>query len=114
MPLHVNGKPFGVLAVYADYAPREFTVDDVTFAETVAHLLGRFGRAHQGRRETPGGTRGQIEPAGHGRFDGHDARHGRPRRQHEPRCEELTQFQIDDVRDQPFWQAMVAPDDADL
>ncbi len=29
-------------------------------------------------------------------------------------CEELTKFRLDEVRDQPFWQAMVAPSDADL
>ena len=29
-------------------------------------------------------------------------------------CEELTKYQLDDVRDRPFWQAMVAPDDAEL
>ena len=29
-------------------------------------------------------------------------------------CEELTKYKLDDVRDRPFWQAMVAPDDAEL
>lgn len=38
IPLHLGASPFGALGVYSR-SPREFTPDDVRFAETIAHLL---------------------------------------------------------------------------
>ncbi len=38
VPLHVGGRPFGVLGIYRK-TEREFTDDDVRFTETIAHLL---------------------------------------------------------------------------
>ena len=38
VPLHLAQKAFGALAVYSK-SPRQFTADDVRFAETIAHLL---------------------------------------------------------------------------
>lgn len=38
IPLHFGGRPFGALGVYRK-AKREFTPDEVQFAETISHLL---------------------------------------------------------------------------
>ena len=38
VPLHQNKEPFGSLGVYCRQ-PRQFTVDNLQFAETIAHLL---------------------------------------------------------------------------
>ena len=83
VPLHVNGKPFGVLGVYT-HAPRQFSSDDVTFAETIAHLLGASVARIKAEQKLQEARRNQVEPVGHGGLDGHDARHGRPSRRHEP------------------------------
>jgi PAS domain S-box-containing protein len=113
VPLHVNAKPFGVLAVYAR-GRREFSLDDVAFAETISHLLSASVariNAEQKLREV-----GELNSSLLGMVDSMvmtlDAE-GRVVDMNRA-CEELTQYQITDVRDRPFWQAMVAPDDADL
>ena len=113
-PLHVNARPFGVLGVYTD-SPRQFSSDDVTFAETIAHLLSASIARIKAEQKLQEVQRNQVEPAGHGRLDGHDAGHGGPRRRHEPRLRRVDQVpRWTTFRDRPFWQAMVAPDDAEL
>jgi len=113
VPLHVNGKPFGVLAVYTD-APREFSLDDVAFAETIAHLLSasvariKAEQKLQEAREIKSSLLGMVDSMVMTLdSEGHVVDMNRA-------CEELTKFRLDDVRDRPFWQALVAPDDAEL
>ena len=113
VPLHINGKPLGVLAVYTAIR-REFSGDDVAFAETVSHLLSTSVahiKVEEKLRETT-----EIQANLLGMVDSMvmtldmDGRVVDMNRA----CEELTQFQLDDVRNKPFWHAMIAPDDADL
>jgi len=40
VPLPVDDKPFGTIGLFCR-TPREFTLDDVRFGETIAHLLAR-------------------------------------------------------------------------
>ena len=113
VPLHVNGKPFGVLGVYT-CALREFSVDDVAFAETISHLLSasvarikaeeKLQEADELKSSLLGMVDSMVMTLD---MDGHVVDMNRA-------CEELTQYQLADVRDQPFWQAMVASDEADL
>ncbi len=112
-PLYVNARPFGVLSVYTD-APRQFSADDVTFAETIAHLLsasvGRIKAEEQleEAREIKSSLLGMVDSMVMTLDkDGRVVDMNRA-------CEEMTSFRLDDVRDRPFWQAMVTPDDADL
>jgi PAS domain S-box-containing protein len=111
--LHVNGKPFGVLAVYTA-SRRKFTADDVTFAETVSHLLStsvarvKVEEKLQETSEIQSNLLRMVDSMVMTLdVDGRVVEMNRA-------CEELTQFQLKDVRDKPFWQAMVAPDDSDL
>lgn len=113
VPLHVNGKPFGVLGVYAG-APREFSVDDVAFAETISHLLSasvarikaeeKLQEAHELKSSLLGMVDSMVMTLD---ADGRVVDMNRA-------CEELTQYGLSEVCDRPFWQAMAAPDDADL
>ncbi len=113
VPLHVNGKAFGALAVYST-SRREFSADDVTFAETISHLLGasvarikveeKLHEASEIQSSLLGMVDSMVMTLD---IDGRVVDMNRA-------CEELTQFQLNEVRDQPFWQAMVSPDDADL
>jgi PAS domain S-box-containing protein len=112
-PLHANAKPFGVLCVYAR-EPREFSVDDVTFAETVAHLLSaslariKAEQKLQESQEIRSSLLGMVDSMVMTLdMEGRVVEMNRA-------CEELTRFRLDDVRDKPFWQAMVAPEDVDL
>jgi len=113
VPLHVNAKPFGVLGAYTR-GPRQFSVDDVTFAETIAHLLSasvariKAEEKLQEAREIKSSLLGMVDSMVMTLdMDGRVVDMNRA-------CEELTKFRLEDVRDQPFWQAMVAPDDAEL
>jgi PAS domain S-box-containing protein len=113
VPLHVNGKPFGVLGVYTK-APRQFSLDEVTFAETIAHLLSasvarikaeeKLQEAHEIKSSLLGMVDSMVMTLD---MEGRVVDMNRA-------CEELTKYRLEDVRHQPFWQAMVAPDDADL
>ncbi len=113
VPLHVNAKPFGVLGVYTR-VPREFSADDVAFAETIAHLLSasvarikaeeKFKEAHEIKSSLLGMVDSMVMTLD---MDGRIVNMNRA-------CEELTKYKLEDVRDRPFWQAMVAPDDAEL
>jgi PAS domain S-box-containing protein len=113
VPLHVNGKPFGVLAVYTT-SRHEFSAEDVTFAETVSHLLSttvariKVEEKLQETSEIQSSLLGMVDSMVLTLdIDGRIIDINRA-------CEELTKFRLDDVRNRPFWQAMVAPDDSDL
>jgi PAS domain S-box-containing protein len=113
VPLHVNGKPFGVLAVYAT-SPREFSADEITFAETISHLLStsiariKVEEKLQETSEIQSSLLGMVDSMVMTLdIDGRVVDMNRA-------CEELTQFSLQDVRNRPFWQAMVTPDDSDL
>jgi PAS domain S-box-containing protein len=113
VPLHVNARPFGVLSVYTD-APRQFSLDDVTFAETIAHLLSasvarikaeqKLEEVHEIKSSLLGMVDSMVMTLD---MEGRVVDMNRA-------CEELTKYSLDDVRDRPFWQSMVAADDADL
>ena len=112
-PLHVNGKPFGALGVYT-HAPRQFSLDEVAFAETIAHLLGtsvariKAEEQLEQAREMKSSLLGMVDSMVMTLdMEGRIVDMNRA-------CEELTKHRLDDLRNQPFWQAMVAPDDADL
>ena len=49
VPLHLGRKPFGTLGVY-NKRERQFTSDDVGFAETIAHLLTSSIARHEAER----------------------------------------------------------------
>ena len=109
----MNAKPFGVLGVYT-HAPRQFSADDVTFAETIAHLLSasvariKAEEKLQEAREIKSSLLGMVDSMVMTLdMEGRVVDMNRA-------CEELTKYHLDDVRDRPFWQAMVAPDDAEL
>jgi PAS domain S-box-containing protein len=113
VPLHVNAKPFGVLGAYTR-EPREFSADDLTFAETIAHLLSasvarlkaeeKLREAHEIKSSLLGMVDSMVMTLD---SEGRVVDMNRA-------CEELTKFRLEEVRDRPFWQAMVTPDDADL
>ena len=113
VPLHVSGKPFGVLGAYSR-APRQFSTDNVTFAETIAHLLSASIARIKAEQKLEEAC--EINSSLLGMVDSMvmtldlDGRVVDMNRA----CEELTKYRLDDVRDRPFWQAMVAPEDADL
>ena len=89
-------------------------MDDVTFAETIAHLLSasvarikaeqKLQEAHEIKSSLLGMVDSMVMTLD---MEGRVVDMNRA-------CEELTKYRLDDVRDQPFWQAMVASDDADL
>ncbi len=113
IPLHVNGKPFGALGVYSE-TPREFTVDEIGFAETIAHLLSasiariKAEQTLDEVREIKSSLLGMVDTMVMTLdMDGRVVDMNRA-------CEEMTKFQLNDVRDQPFWKAMVAPSEAEL
>jgi PAS domain S-box-containing protein len=113
VPLHVNGKPFGVLAVYSTN-PREFSTDEITFAETISHLLSasiariKVEEKLQETSEIQSSLLGMVDSMVMTLdIEGRVVDMNRA-------CEELTQFQLKDVRNRPFWEAMVSPDDSDL
>jgi PAS domain S-box-containing protein len=113
VPLHVNGKPFGAIGVFND-APRDFAPDEVTFAETIAHLLSasvariKAEQKLQEAREIKSSLLGMVDSMVMTLdMDGRVVDMNRA-------CEELTKYSLDEVRQRPFWQAVVSPDDADL
>ncbi len=113
VPLHVNGKPFGVLGIHAT-APREFTLDNVTFAETMAHMLSASIariQMEQKLQEAHAISSGLLEMVDTMvlTLDAEGCVVDMNRA-----CEETTKFHLANVRNQPFWQTLVAPEEADL
>ncbi len=113
VPLHVNGKPFGVLAAYCRQR-REFSLEDVAFAETISHLLSasaarikaeqKLEEAHALKSSLLGMVDSMVMTLD---MDGRVVDMNRA-------CEELTQYGKAEMQDRPFWQSMVAADDAEL
>ena len=113
IPLHVNGKPFGVLGVFSRRT-RQFGLDDITFAETIAHLLSASIariKVEQKLQEVRALKSGMMEMLDtmvmtldmNGRvIDMNRA------------CQQLTKFSIEDVRDKPFWGTLSVPEESDL
>ena len=113
VPLHVGGRPFGALGVYAT-ARREFTFDDVAFAETIVHLLSASIariRVEQKLEQTSAIQSGVLEMLDamvmmldlDGRIVGMNRA-----------CEQLTQYRADEVRNKPLWSVLSAPEEANL
>jgi PAS domain S-box-containing protein len=113
IPLHVGGRPFGALGVYGT-ARREFTFDDVAFAETIAHLLSASIariRVEQKLEQTSAIQSGVLEMLDAMvmmlDLDGRVLDMNRA-------CEQLTQYRVDEIRNKPLWSALSAPEEADL
>jgi len=113
IPLHVGGRPFGALGVYAT-ARREFTFDDVAFAETIVHLLSASIariRVEQKLEQTSAIQSGVLEMLDAMvmmlDLDGRIVEMNRA-------CEQLTQYRADEVRNKPLWSVLSAPEEADL
>lgn len=113
VPLHVNAKPFGVLGAYTN-APRQFSLDDITFAETIAHLLSasvarikaeqKLQEVHEIKSSLLGMVDSMVMTLD---MEGRVVDMNRA-------CEELTKYRLEDICDRPFWKSMVSPDDAEL
>lgn len=113
MPLHLNGKPFGVLGVYAD-GPRQFSLDDVQFAETIAHLLTsslariRAEEELHKQRSFASTILDLVDTLvltldEEGRMVGMNRA-----------IQEVTGFSIDEIRHRPFWNVFVVPEEVGL
>jgi PAS domain S-box-containing protein len=113
VPLHLGGRPFGALGIYARQA-REFTLDDVAFAETIAHLLSASIariRVEQKLEETSAIKSGVLEmlDAMVMTLDVNGCVVDMNRS-----CEQLTQYRAEEIRDKPMWSVLSSPEDADL
>ncbi|MCR4412451.1 MAG: PAS domain S-box protein [Thermoguttaceae bacterium] len=113
IPLHLNGRPFGALGVYT-LRPREFTADEIGFAETVGHLLSassaRVKLEEDLRRERAVNST-VLEMVNAMVLtlsaDGNVVFMNRE-------CERVTGYTLDEVRGRSFWSLFVAPEEADL
>lgn len=113
VPLHLNANPFGVLGVYST-KPREFTPEDVCFAETIAHLLtASVARVNAEEALCNERTRS------HAVWESVDTlvmtldADGKMIDMN-PACAETTRFSIQEVRDKTFWSMFAVPNEADL
>ena len=110
VPLHLGGKPFGVLGVYTK-EKREFTPDDVRFAETIAHWLTSSiartkAEAELCRQRAFASTVLETVDSAVLTLDAEGRvvdinRAGR----------RITEFSPADVRNRPFWNVFVTPDE---
>jgi PAS domain S-box-containing protein len=113
IPLHLNGRPFGALGVYT-LRPREFTADEIGFAETVGHLLSassaRVKLEEDLRRERAVNST-VLEMVNAMVLtlsaDGNVVFMNRE-------CERVTGYTLDEARGRSFWSLFVAPEEADL
>ena len=113
IPLHSNGKPFGVLGTYAG-RQRQFTLEDVQFSETIAHLLtsslARI-RAEEELHQQRSFASTVLDLVDtlvltldtEGRVVGMNRA-----------SQKATGFSVDEIRDRPFWNVLVAPEEAEL
>jgi len=113
VPLHFNSKPFGVLGIYTDQE-RQFTLDDVQFAETIAHLLtSSLARIraeeelHQQRSFAS--TVLDLVDTLVLTLDADGKVVGMNRA-----SQKVTGFSIDEIRNRPFWNAFVVPEELEL
>ncbi len=113
VPLHLNGRPFGAMGVFTT-RPREFTADEIGFAETIGHLLS----ASSARVKLEEDLR--HERAVHSTVLGMvsamvltlDAEGNVVFMNRE--CEQVTGYALDEARGRSFWNLFAAPEEADL
>jgi len=113
IPLHCNGKPFGVLGTYSG-RPQQFTLEDVQFAETITHLLtsslARI-RAEEELHQQRSFASTVLDLVDalvmtldtEGRIEGLNRA-----------TQKVTGFSIDEVRHRFFWNVLAAPEEAEL
>jgi PAS domain S-box-containing protein len=113
IPLHLNGRPYGALGVYRT-EPREFSLDDVCFAETIAHLLSssiariKLEEELHEERETKSTVLELVDAMVLALdMDGRVITMNRA-------CEELTKYSLEEVRSRPFWSLFVDRDELEL
>ena len=113
VPLHVGGRPFGALGIYQTTC-RDFTLDDVAFAETIVHLLSASIariRVEQKLKRTSAIQSGVLDMVDAMvimlDLDGRIVDMNRA-------CEQLTQYRVDEIRNKPLWSALAGPEDAAL
>jgi len=110
VPLHLNATPFGTLGVYCK-RPRQFSSDDVGFAETIAHLV----TASIGRIQAEEELREQREFAST-IMELVDSMvlvldvEGRVTKMN-PVCRQVTGFAIEAVREKLFCDVFVVPEE---
>jgi len=113
VPLHIGQKPFGTLGIYTA-EKREFTPDDVAFAETITHLLSssvaRIKVEEELRRqrallstlmETVNALVLVVDSGGNLISTN-------------PGCLRVAQFSEDEVRGKPFWSVFIGPDEMEF
>lgn len=110
IPLHINGRPFGALGVYASH-PRKFRAEEIGFAETIGHLLSASSarvkleeelKLERDFRSTVlGMVRAMVLSL--------DAE-GRVTYMN-PECERATGYKLEEVRGRSFWSLFVAPEE---
>lgn len=113
LPLFINGRPFGVLGMYAR-EERSFGLEDVQFAETIAHLLTsslariKAEEELQQERSFASALLDMVDTLvltldDEGRVVGMN----RASRQ-------VTGFDVEEIRQRPFWNVFVVPEELDL
>jgi len=112
VPLHINAEPFGTLGIYCK-RPRQFSSDDIGFAETIAHLV----TASAGRIQAEEELREQREFAST-MMELVDSMvlildvEGRVTKMN-PACRQVTGFAIEVVREKLFCDVFVVPEEID-
>ncbi len=112
IPIHVLGKPFGALAAYHT-APGGFTQEEAQFAESIAHLLATS--IGQAKLQQELASQRALQTAIFNTVpalvlvldnEGHVLEMNAP-------CREASGFMPSELRNRPFWQALVAPEEAE-
>jgi PAS domain S-box-containing protein len=113
VPLHLNGKPFGLLGVYSTTV-RNLDDDDMGFAETIAHLLTASIARIKAEEELHGerAVKSAITETVGAMILMLDAE-GRLVEMNRT-SQELTKFSVGEVRDRPFWNVFAVPEETDL
>ncbi len=113
VPLHLNGKPFGTLGAYTTQA-RQFSLEDVCFAETVAHLLSssiarvRLEEELHVERTVKSTVLEMVDAMVLTLdMDGRVVDMNRA-------CEANTKYSLSEVRARPFWNVFVDGEESDL
>ena len=110
IPLHINGRPFGALGVYAS-RPRKFRAEEIGFAETIGHLLSassarvKLEEELKLERDFRSAVLGMVRVM----VLSLDAE-GRVTYMN-PECEKATGYKLEEVRGRSFWSLFVAPEE---
>lgn len=113
LPLVVNGQPFGVVGVF-DRQERSFSAEDIQFAETITYLLiSSLGRiqAEEQLHHQQSFSQNVLEMIDalvvsldlEGRIQNIN-----------PTLQKVSGFQLEEIRDRPFWDVFVAPEEVNL